>query len=224
MKKLFVASLYLAIIFASQTTQAKNGPPGDKKPRTENASGIITVKTQEFSVDRGLFSDSGDSYDPETSCITIITPAADGVDRGRLAFFVPSGPATCAKTMRQLKVLNPGNDMDLNGIGGATNPELIDALFVCEDVFPSTEELAWTTSCLLEVRDYDDSGEFERTWKINYPVVNVSYVDTDTRQLDAASDAEIFELVAPDKGNGKKTLVPWPSKMLPFRFLVTRVR
>ena len=240
-------------LLVSQLSYAKNGTPGGKTARTENATGIVTMLTQDISsVDAGLFSDEwtfGDANsnlryystvlngleDPDNpgeslddgDCVSIVTPSADGVDQGKLVLFVPFQPADCPDPgrLRQLKVLGSGRDLD--GVGGATDPELIDARFGCDDVFPQDSPVSTmgttTTSCGLEVREYDASNDFERTWIIEWPVVTVTHLEIDLRQLDTSADAEIFQLVAPANGKGKKDKVSLGYTPLPFRLQIRRV-
>jgi len=143
-----------------------------------------------------------------------------------LTFFAPFRTADCPDSrLRQLQVL--GSGLDLDGVNGATDPELIDARFGCNDVFPQNSPVSTmgttSTTCGLEVREYDASGEFERTWIIEWSVVNVTHLAIDLRQLDSAADAEIFQLVAPAKGNGKKDKVSLGYTPLPFRLQIRRV-
>jgi hypothetical protein len=157
----------------------------------------------------------------------IVTPAADGVDNGKFVLFAPFGTTDCPDPgmLRQLAVLGSGED--LNGIDGSTDPELIDARFGCDDVFPKDSPVATmgatTTSCNLEVREYDERGEFERTWIIEWASVLVTHLEADLRRIEPLVDAEIFELIAPLKGNGKKDKVSRGRTPLPFRFEVRRV-
>lgn len=237
LRRLISVGVFLGTFVISHSAWAPpggngGGGGGGKNGRGENAPGIITVNTDAGPA-MGLFSD--DTENPTyigpvlegDDCVTIITPAEDGVDQGRLVFFAPFASDDCV-IPRQISVLGSGED--LNGDEGG-DPELIDTRFSCSDVFPNDSPLpggVTSTSCSLEVRDYGDGGfadgEFERTWIIEWSLVNVTHLSTDVRQLVAASDAEIFQLVAPTKGKGKKDKDSVGFTPIPFDFEITRVR
>lgn len=238
-------------ILASQLIHA-GGPPGGKSGgRTENAQGIVTMLTQDVSVDIGLFSDQWLLGDPDSnlryystqlngqtdpddsgsvlaggSCVSVVTPADDGVDQGRLTFFVPFATAECDPSLlRQIMVLGAGYDLNVDA--AVTNPELIDARLRCEDVFPKNSPVpggSTTTSCDLQVRLYDDAGEHEVMWVIQWLSVNVTHSELDLRRLDTISNADIYQYVPSERRNGKRDLILRESKWLPFRIDIRRMR
>ncbi len=254
---------FAALIGSLAVFAAAAAPPEGKggQGRGENASAIVTVLTQAIEEDpplAGIFSDL--EADPTTpslryystelegqpdpdaigsdladgDCIVAGVPAQDGVDNGKLFFFVPFGPSSCTEPrLRALEFRNPGFDFDNDDIPlspGAPSIELPFGRFGCNDVFPNDPPNpgVTTTSCNYEVRVYDERDEFERTWIIEWANVDVRHFeDPDLKQIQATT-AQIFELAVPDnRRNGKKQKIevisPEGGTDLAFRFNIRRM-
>jgi hypothetical protein len=169
--RFFALSLILGTVLLPIAVNAQ-GMGGGGMGRGENARGIINLNTSNTSLDGGLFSDLFQSgyveYDGEYDCVVISVPVEDGVDQSRLVFFAPFGPNTncpgTGKNLRQLAVAWPSGrgPFNLNGVDGAEAVERIDSRLGCDEVFPKDSPLGedppgeTTTSCSLEVREYDE--------------------------------------------------------------------
>jgi hypothetical protein len=216
----------------------------ENQGRGENASAIATVLTQNVSTAVGVFSDQ---WDPDTGignpryvslaldgmpdpdgggvltgdCVHVIVPVEDGVDRGGAKLFVPN-VAACPP-LRQTLVRDSGYDLDKNG--SVEFDELVYHRFVCPDVF-SKHTVTGESSlvdCRMTIREITpDNDLLERTWWIEWIGATAVHDSADIRTI-YGTDADIYELVAPAKGNGKKDVVFRERKYLPVTIEFRRV-
>ncbi|MDX1480421.1 MAG: hypothetical protein R3315_02020 [Woeseiaceae bacterium] len=213
--------------------------------RGENASAIATILTQTVSVSVGVFSDLWDpdagtgnpryvaldldgAPDPDGGgsltgdCVHVIVPVEDGVDRGGAKLFAPN--VFGCPPLRQTLVRDSGYDLDKNG--SVEFDEYVYHRFICQDVF-SKQTIVGESSqvdCTMTVREITpDNDLLERTWRIEWIGATAVHDSADVRTV-YGTDADIYELVAPDKGKGRKSPVLRERKYLPITIKFHRIR
>jgi hypothetical protein len=250
--KFFVVSFCLLAFACAATAEAgKKGGSSGGKGRGENATGITTLLTQGDSTDKGVFSDlwepvSGPEnlryvdhrldghQDPDGGpgdtlvgdCVAVVVPVEDGVDQGKAQLFIPA-PADCVPARRTL-IRGSGYDLDQSdpGTNISSDDEFVYHRFRCPDVF--AKGTVATTECSMVIAEVDSNGDFidssSRAWIIEWTAALVFKDENlpDIRVV-AGTDADIYELVAPDKGNGKKSKEHRDYIPLPIRIRFERI-
>ena len=108
--------MFAVIVGNLATSETLSAPPGGKGGggQGENFFGIFSVQRDSLTVPGGLYSDDPANpryYPPDLNgvddpdnpgtplddgdCVLVVTPAADGVDKGKIILFAPFGPNAC---------------------------------------------------------------------------------------------------------------------------------
>jgi hypothetical protein len=215
-------------LFAVQKNDNGNGGQGS------NTSGIVTFLTQDTfpPTDPGVFSDQLDSGnhryvamaldgapDPDGpgsltgDCASVVVPTEDGQDQGKAQLFVREEDGECPAARW---ILVRGSGFDLDADGTIETDELVQRKLMCGDTFSNGTSVGDTTivGCTLFIETIVD-GRVERTGRADWNAAYAEHVSADVRVV-TATDADIYEYVAPLKGRGKKTEVHLDQIVLPL--------